>query len=131
MVSNQMLDSMNPLTNPNFTTRLVHAAIFIPFAIVMGEIIHRRGRVIVASAFGEDSAVAGALSALMRIGWYLLCTGLLLWNMGMGSDNDLRSKTLEQQITDVSLRLGVSIFVVAFMHGFNVLALSLFHRRKT
>jgi hypothetical protein len=123
---------MNVLTSPVFATRLVYAAIFILFAILMGEVIHRRGRVVVASAFGADSAVASALSALLRIGWYLLCTGLLLWNFGVGGAYDWqRPKTVEQQITDVSIRLGVSIFVVAFMHGFNVLALSLFHRRKT
>ena len=118
---------MNP-----FITRLIYAAVFIPFAIIFGEVIHRRGRLVVNSAFGSDSAVAAALSGLLRIGWYLLCTGLLLWNIGIEGIYDWqRAKTLQQHITDISMRLGVSIFVVVVMHGFNVLALSLFHRRRT
>ena len=112
-------------------TRFAYALVFIPFAIVLGEIIHRRGRLVVHSAFSADTSVAEALSALLRIGWYLLCTGLLLWNIGTEGDVLGRPNTLERTITEVAFRLGVSIFVVGIMHGFNVLALSLFHRKKT
>src|SRR4051794_36730277 len=101
-------------------TRVIYAAAFIPFSIVLAEIIHRRGRLVVTSAFSADPAVAGALSALLRIGWYLLCTSLLLWNIGTEGDVIGRPNTLERTIMEVFFRLGVSIFVVAIMHGFNV-----------
>ena len=113
------------------TTRIIYALLFIPFSIVLGEIIHRRGRLVVTSAFSTDTAVAAALSALLRIGWYLLCTGLLLWNIGTEGDILTRPYTLQRVISEVLFRLGVSIFVVAIMHGFNILALSLFHRKRT
>ena len=112
-------------------TRLSYAILFVPFAIVLGEVIHRRGRLVVEAAFPADTAVAAALSALLRIGWYLLCTGLLLWNIGTEGDVLGRPNTLERTISEVAFRLGVSIFVVALMHGLNILALSLFHRKKT
>ena len=122
---------MNPLTNPHFTTRLIYAAIFLPFSIIIGELIHRRGRAVIDHAFGSDTPAAASLSALLHIGWYLLCTGLLLWNFGVGGGYDwYKPPTLEQQISDVSVRLGVCVFVVGVLHGFNIVALSLFHRGK-
>ena len=122
---------MNPFTNSLFATRLVYAAIFIVFSFVIGELIHRRGRAVVHHAFGADTAAALSLSALLHIGWYLLCAGLLLWNFGVGGGYDwYKPPTLERQISDVCVRLGVSIFVVGFLHSLNIIAISLFHREK-
>jgi hypothetical protein len=108
--------------------RIIFACVFIPFAVVLGELIHRQGRKVVGHAFGEGSPVGSALSMLLRIGFYLVAGGLLFWNLGI--DEGFSVKSEADQYLQASLRLGVAIFVLGFLHGFNVLALSLFHRKN-
>lgn len=105
---------------------LLFAALFIPFAIIVGELIHRQGKKLVFHALGEASPVAEAVATLLRIGWYLITTGLLLWNLG----TTFRSAAWEPMLRDVSLRLGIAIFAVGVLHGLNILSLSLFHRKN-
>ncbi len=106
--------------------RLIFAALFMPFAVFIGETIHHYGKRIVAHAFGDGSPIGVAVGGLLRIGYYLVATGLLMWNLGVEEGNQQQADYL----TQVSLRLGISMFVLGFLHGFNVLAVSLFHRKN-
>ena len=108
--------------------RLIFACAFIPFAVCIGEMIHHYGRKVVVHAFGEDSPVGSALAILLRIGFYLVAAGLLLWNLGVAEGS--QSGNDSDQYRSALLRLGVAIFVLGFLHGFNILALSLFHRKN-
>ena len=96
--------------------------------ILLGELIHAQGRKLLRHAFGADSPVASAVSTLLRLGWYITSAGLLLWNLGMESGVN---NTRNQRWTEVSLRLGIALFVVGVLHGLNILAVSLFHRKNT
>ena len=64
-------------------SRLLFTLIYLPLIIVVGELIHRQGRTVLRHAFGDTSAVATAVSMLLRFGWYLTSLGLLLWNLGV------------------------------------------------
>jgi len=109
-------------------SRVIFALIYIPLMIVLGETIHAQGRKLLRHAFGSDSPVASAVSMLLRLGWYITSGGLLLWNLGV--DSGTASNTVDGRWTDVSLRLGVALFVVGVLHGLNILAVSLFHRKN-
>ena len=109
-------------------SRLLFTLIYLPLIIVVGELIHRQGRTVLRHAFGDTSAVATAVSMLLRFGWYLTSLGLLLWNLGVqDSEWDV---THSDQFTRVCFRLGVAIFVLGVLHGGNLLAVSLFHRKN-
>jgi hypothetical protein len=109
---------------------LVFAIIYIPLMIILGEVIHAQGRKLLQHAFGSNSAVASAISVLLRIGWYMTSAGLLLWNLG--SDvGDSAKKSLFAGFQEVSLRLGIALFTVGVLHGLNILAVSLFQRKTT
>lgn len=108
--------------------RLVFAIIYTPLMIALGEIIHALGRKLLQHAFDSSSPVAAAIGNLLRLGWYITSAGLLLWNLGMESGEQ---NTLSQRWTEISLRLGIALFVVGVLHGLNILAVSLFHRKNT
>jgi len=108
--------------------RLIFAIVFIPVAILIGEAIHCYGKRIVAHAFGDGSPIGVAVGGLLRIGYYLVATGLLMWNLGVEGGRPHQADY--DYLTEVSLRLGISMFVLGFLHGFNVLAVSLFHRKN-
>jgi len=108
------------------TPRVLFTCIFVPLIIIVGEFIHYYGRKILNHAFGESGAISHAVTMLLRFGWYLIAVGLLLWNLGIREYNDPEQSDI---LTSVSLRLGVSLFVLGFLHGVNILAVSILHRK--
>jgi hypothetical protein len=119
------------LTN-DILTRLLFAVCFLPFMFFVGDFIHRRGRTVLDHTFGEAASMTAALSSLLRIGWYLVCGALLLWNLGLNSDYPSATHSVERSVSSALVRLGIAILVVGFLHSFNILSLSLFQKgRKT
>ncbi len=108
------------------TPRVLFACAFVPLIIIVGEFIHYYGHQILNHAFGESGTISHAVTMLLRFGWYLIALGLLLWNLGL-KDYDYPGQS--DILTSVSLRLGVSLFVLGFLHGVNVLAVSILHRK--
>jgi hypothetical protein len=108
-------------------TPYIFALIFAPFAIAVGELVHHHGKKLLVHAFGDAPTVSSALAVLLRTGFYLVALGLLMWNLGIESND--HAIFPKPRFTELFLRLGVSIFILGFLHGFNVLALSLFHRK--
>ena len=100
--------------------------LFLIFTLVLGRIIHAHGKKFISHAFGEDSPLSTSVAFLLNLGWYLVCFGLLFWNLGVaGSVGDYG-----QIARGVFLRLGISIFVVGVLHGINILSISLLHRKN-
>ena len=119
---------MQSLLANDILTRVIFAICFSPFMLFMGEFIHRRGRTVLKHAFAEASSAA-ALSSLLRVGWYLVCGALLLWNLGLNNDYPAATRSVEHSISSALVRLGIAVLVVGFLHSFNILALSLFQKR--
>jgi hypothetical protein len=105
--------------------RPVFTWIFLPLMIIVGEFIHYYGRKVLSHAFGEAGAVSYAVTMLLRFGWYLIAVGLLLWNLGIKESDDA------DVFASVSLRLGITLFVLGFLHGINILAVSIFQRKQS
>ena len=108
---------------------LVFAIIYIPLMIVLGEVIQAQGRKLLQHAFGSDSAIATAVGVLLHIGWYMTAAGLLFWNLGVDV-GDSAKHAFFPAFQEVSLRLGIALFTVSVLHGLNILAVSLFHRKQ-
>ena len=108
---------------------LVFAIIYIPLMIVLGEVIQAQGRKLLQHAFGSGSAVAAAVGVLLHIGWYMTAAGLLFWNLG-ADVGDSAKHSFFSAFQEVSLRLGIALFTVGVLHGLNILAVSLFHRKQ-
>ena len=108
---------------------IIFAIIYVPLMIVLGEVIHAQGRKLLQHAFGSGSPVAGAVSVLLRIGWYMTAAGLLLWNLG-SYVGDSAKTSFFAAFQEIVFRLGVALFTVGVLHGLNILAVSLFHRKQ-
>jgi hypothetical protein len=118
------------MLNNDILTRLLFAICFLPFMFFVGEFIHRRGRIVLDHTFGEASSMTIALSSLLRVGWYMVCGALLLWNLGLNNDYPSATHSVERSVSSALVRLGIAIFVVGFLHSFNILGLSLFQKRS-
>jgi len=121
---------------------IIYAVLFTGFAAVVGRMLKRHGGVLLADSFGDDSPVGKSVSFLLDLGFYLLCLGLVLWNVGSpptgqwrpDPDNPQQSMNVfapEDVFYSVAMRLGVSIFVVAVFHSLNILVVSILSRKRT
>lgn len=115
------------------TSKLVALAIygvcFAGFTIAVGSVLRSRGRVFLTHTFGERPAVADAVHFLLSLGFYLTCTALLLLNLGISPENGNRGVySTFDALQTITVRLGISIFVVATFHTANVLILSVLNR---
>ena len=99
---------------------------FVPFFLVVGYLLRSQGRVFLEHVFSGDARTASAASFLLNIGFYLLCTALLLWNIGVPS----YPQSSVEIVQGVAMRLGGSITLVAGLHTVNVLVLALLIRRS-
>lgn len=106
-----------------------YAALFVAFTYFVGAALRSRGWLFLSDTFESRPAVASSVQFLLNLGFYLMCLSLLLWNVGL--DPSTRWLDGEQVFTGrdlvqtVSVRLGVSIFVVAAFHTVNILVLSI------
>lgn len=108
-------------------TLAVYAAVFLVFTLVVGRVLRSRGRVFLGHSFRDQPEVAESVDFLLILGFYLLCLGLLLWNVGV---SPYQIDTVQKVVQEVALRLGISIFVVAAFHSMNILVLSVLNRRS-
>jgi len=107
-------------------TIIAFSMLFIPFTLVVGHFLRTRGDVFLRFVFGGESTAVSATNFLLNIGFYLLCLGLLLLNIGSPS----RPGSWLGIIQEVAIRLGLCVTVVAVLHSVNVLVLALLIRRN-
>jgi hypothetical protein len=100
---------------------------FLVFTLIVGRVLRARGGVFLGQTFEDQPKVAESVDFLLALGFYLLCTGLLLWNLGI---SPFQIDSVQKVVQEVALRLGISIFVVAAFHSLNILVLSVLNRRS-
>jgi hypothetical protein len=107
----------------------VYAVLFAAFTYFVGSALRSRGWLFLSNTFENRPAVASSVQFLLNLGFYLMCLSLLLWNIGLDPStrwvDGKQVFTLRDLVQTVSVRLGISIFVVAAFHTINILVLSI------
>ena len=107
----------------------VYAVLFATFTYLVGSALRSRGWLFLSNTFENRPAVASSVQFLLNLGFYLMCLSLLLWNLGLDPStrwvDGKQVFTVRDLVQTVSVRLGISIFVVAAFHTINILVLSI------
>jgi hypothetical protein len=111
--------------------RGVFAVVFITAVAIIGRILSAYGRRFLNHTFRSDDAIVQPVHILLNLGFYLLCTGLFLWNIGIGGSSYSQENVYFQLIEDAALRLGVSIFVIGVFHSMNIMILAILSRKNS
>jgi hypothetical protein len=111
--------------------RGIFAVVFIVAVAIIARILNVSGRRFLDHSFKSDDAIVQPVHILLNLGFYLLCIGLFLWNIGIGGSSYTQGIIYSQVIEDVALRLGVSIFVVGAFHSINILVLAILNRKNS
>ncbi len=113
--------------------RGIFAVVFIIAVAIIARILSAYGRRFLNHTFKSDDAIVQPVHILLNLGFYLLCIGLFLWNIGFGGSSYSQSQEniYLQVIEDASLRLGISIFVVGAFHSINILVRAILNRKNS
>jgi hypothetical protein len=112
----------------------VYGGLFAAFTYFVGSALRSRGWLFLSDSFEDRPAVASSVQFLLNLGFYLMCLSLLLWNLGLDPSTRWADGeqvfTMRDLIQTVSVRLGISIFVVAAFHTVNILVLSILSAKR-
>lgn len=111
--------------------RGIFAVVFIIAVGIIARILSAYGRRFLNHTFKSDDAIVQPVHILLNLGFYLLCIGLFLWNIGVGGSSYSQENIYFQVIEDAALRLGISIFVVGAFHSMNILVLAILNRKNS
>lgn len=111
--------------------RGIFAVAFIVAVAIIARILSAYGKRFFNHTFKSDDAIVQPVHILLNLGFYLLCIGLFLWNIGVGGSSYSQEDIYFQVIEDAALRLGISIFVVGAFHSVNILVLAILNRKNS
>jgi hypothetical protein len=111
--------------------RGIFAVAFIVAVAIIARILSAYGRRFLDHTFKSDDAIVQPVHILLNLGFYLLCIGLFLWNIGVGGSSYSQEEIYFQVVEDAALRLGISIFVVGAFHSTNILVLAILNRKNS
>jgi hypothetical protein len=111
--------------------RGIFAVVFIIAVAIIARILSAYGRRFLNHTFKSDDAIVQPVHVLLNLGFYLLCIGLFLWNIGIGGSSYSQENIYSRVIEDAAVRLGVSIFVVGAFHSINILVLAILNRKNS
>ncbi len=113
----------------------IYAISFAAFTFYVGAALRSRGWLFLSNTYEQRPNVAKSVQFLLSLGFYLTCLSLLLWNLGTDPhvrwDGNQEIFTAKEIIQTVSVRLGVSIFVVSAFHTVNVLVLAVLSQKQS
>jgi hypothetical protein len=99
--------------------------------MIVARILTAYGKRFLNHTFKSDEGIVQPVHILLNLGFYLLCIGLFLWNIGIGGPSGSQENIYIQVIEDATLRLGVSIFVIGAFHSINILVLAILSRKNS
>jgi len=115
----------------SYWERGIFGVVFIIAVTIIARILSASGRRFLNHTFKSDDAIVQPVHVLLNLGFYLLCIGLFLWNIGAGGSSYSQENIYLQVIEGAALRLGISIFVVGAFHSINILVLAILNRKNS
>jgi hypothetical protein len=93
--------------------------------IWVGRTLYTNGRIFLLDIFNGDETLVNSLNKLLLIGFYLINFGYVLRNLIIRKNIE----TIAESIESLSLKVGLIIVILGFMHFFNLLILFYFRSR--
>lgn len=114
----------------SYWSRGIFAISFVFAVVIIGRILNAYGRKFLNQTFRSDEGIVQPIHILLNLGFYLLCVGLFLWNLGVADSGTAQESVYFQIVEDAALRLGISIFVIGAFHSVNILVLAILNRKS-
>jgi hypothetical protein len=87
-------------------------------------ILHRAGTFFLYDCYGSNPALARTIRQLLDLGYFLVCTGYFLLTI----QTALPMNTIADVTQILTIKLGIFLLLLGFLHVVNLLLLALFRR---
>jgi hypothetical protein len=107
--------------------------VFVPLVVILARILGKYGKRFLNHTFRSDEDIVQPVHVLLNLGFYLLSSGLFLWNIGVGGNGYVPNpgNLTVLGLEDAALRLGISIFVIGAFHSINILVIAILNRKSS
>ena len=103
----------------NIITYIIYIFIASSMIIYVGNTCYENGKVYITYYFSKDKKFANSINDTLRIAYYFLNLGLVVWTL-----NSLKNiYSYKILIEEVANRLGVIITIIAVLHVFNLITI--------
>lgn len=94
--------------------------------IYVGNACYKNGKVYILNYFPNDVRFGNGINNLLRIAYYFLNIGLVIWTL-----HSLRNiDSMEGAIVEISMRLGYILLIIAQLHIINMTIIYLIHKSR-
>ena len=104
-----------------------YLAISIALTIWVARTLHRSGRVFLVDAFRGNAELADSVNHLLVVGFYLINVGYIALALTTSSPMTTFREVIELE----SVKIGVVLLMLGFMHFFNILVFAKMRNRAT
>jgi hypothetical protein len=107
-------------------TYFSYLLVAVPLTVWVATTLSRNGRVFLADVFDGNDDLADAVNRLLVVGFYLLNLGFVTLYLRVGTEvRDLRGL-----VETLSVKVGIVMLVLGFVHFFNVYVFNSIRRRS-
>lgn len=113
------------MSDPIVVTYLIYLAVSIALTVWVATTLHRNGKQFLVDVFRGNEKLADSVNHLLVVGFYLVNLGFV--SLALRSSEQVL--TARQSIEMLSVKLGLVLLVLGFMHLFNVYVFNAIRRR--
>ncbi|MDZ4775066.1 MAG: hypothetical protein SGI72_18255 [Planctomycetota bacterium] len=113
------------MSDPIVVTYLIYLAVSIALTVWVATTLHRNGQQFLVDVFRGNEKLADSVNHLLVVGFYLVNLGFV--SLALRSSEQV--VTARQSIEMLSVKLGLVLLVLGFMHLFNVYVFNSIRRR--
>ena len=106
------------------TTYIIYITIASTLIIYVGNTCYKNGQVYIRHYFSKDLNFANGVNNVLRIAYYFLNLGLVIWTL-----KSLKNiNTYQLLIEEITSRLCFIVFIIAFLHILNLVTIYKSHK---
>ena len=108
----------------NQAAYIIYALVSILIVIKVGNLCYSNGKIYILSYFPEDANFGNGINKLLRIAYYLLNIGLVIWSL-----NTMKEITTSIHIIkEIVKRLSYVFLIIGCLHYINIYTVYLIHK---
>ena len=108
----------------NIITYIIYITIASIMIIYIGNTCYKNGKVYIKHYFSKDESFANGINNILRIAYYFMNLGLVIWTLNTLKNID----SYQLLIEEITSRLSFIILIIATLHILNLLTIYISHK---
>ena len=108
----------------NIITYILYITLASIMIVYVGNTCYKNGKIYITHYFPNDENFANGINNVLRIAYYFMNLGLVIWTL-----KSLKNiKTYQLLLEEIATRLSFIVFIIAFLHVINLITIYKSHK---